>query len=514
MSEEKNQDDQVRVVARMRPTNETETLYWNVSEQDCAISDDKNRFNFDSVYDGSRSTEYIYDRSIRDMIPGIVKNGLNGIIMAYGQTSGGKTYAMQGDADGSSLGIVQLVADQIFSEMENTPEQDFTIQVSCFEVYNEQIGDLLDRENAGALRINREDPLKPYVMSTDYLVSTRKELVGYLMEGYENRTVDSTCANCHSSRSHCISRILIESQLGEDVLKSELTLVDLAGSESAKHTEALPGQKTQREGSNINKSLLALLNVINCLKDSKQAVITYRDSKLTEALQYSLSRNAKLYIICCAKPTENFASESRYTFRFGTEAQQVKVDVKPNKAKDTNESIIRFLRSKLEEVRERLYELEQERKTEKQSSPSSEEEELREEIDKCESYFVPKVRVDVEPQDFQIPQPSFIPDDSDKAVPQQPNEDQNSIPIPTRVPSEDEFDLMHNISTKTISTAATEESLPHTTSDKNKEQMNQEDDDEKENLLEANLIQKERMKCFPCVPCFWVPKTNPETVQS
>ena len=511
MGNEKNRNDQVRVVARIRPINGAdENNYWNISGKDCAISDDKNTFKFDNVYHGSQSTKHIYDDSIRDMIPDIVKNGINGIIMAYGQTSSGKTYTMQGKSDGSKPGIVQLVADQIFSEIANTPENRFTIQVSCFEVYNEQIRDLLDIDNPGDLKINRKNPLRPYVQSFDYLVSSRDELVGYLLEGNKNRAVDSTCVNGHSSRSHCISRIVIENQSEEGVLQSELTLVDLAGSESSKYMDVIPLQKTQREGSNINKSLLALSNVINCLEDEKKTVITYRDSKLTAALQYSLNRNAKLYIICCAKPTKKFATETRNTFRFAEKAQKVKVAVKSNTVKDSDESIILFLRTELKKCRERLSELKQESQSRKQTFSEEEEEEICEQINQYESYFLPKWKMDTQPQ---IPLPSFINEDSDKVL-QKPDKYTDFTMIPTRVPSDDEHSLGRNMSTRTISTAATEGTVNHTTHNGRNGRMNQEDDDEEENQLEANLIQKEQWKCCPTLPRFWESKTNTQNVQT
>ena len=59
--------------------------------------------------------------------------------------------------------------------------------------------------------------------------------------------------------------------------------VDLAGSERAKKTGATGA--TMKEGIMINKSLLALGNVISALTDDKKAHhIPYRDSKLTRIL--------------------------------------------------------------------------------------------------------------------------------------------------------------------------------------------------------------------------------------
>jgi len=53
-----------------------------------------------------------------------------------------------------------------------------------------------------------------------------------------------------------------------------------------------------REGSNINKSLLALSNVINKLSGGSKQFINYRDSKLTRILQKALGGNSSTAIIC------------------------------------------------------------------------------------------------------------------------------------------------------------------------------------------------------------------------
>lgn len=67
--------------------------------------------------------------------------------------------------------------------------------------------------------------------------------------------------------------------------------------------------KKNSEGTNINKSLLALGNCINALaensKKSKlegQKYIPYRDSKLTRILKDSLGGNSKTVMIACISP--------------------------------------------------------------------------------------------------------------------------------------------------------------------------------------------------------------------
>ena len=142
-----------------------------------------------------------------------------------------------------------------------------------------------------------------------------EEVMDYMSQGDEFRNIAATKLNELSSRSHTVFRINISSQetatapgsadgstLQRGKMKiSQLNLVDLAGSEGASKTQA-EGIRL-REGQNINRSLLALSNVINRLSSqgghsaSKQ-FINYRDSKLTRILQSSLGGNSQTAIIC------------------------------------------------------------------------------------------------------------------------------------------------------------------------------------------------------------------------
>ena len=74
--------------------------------------------------------------------------GYNGTIFAYGQTSSGKTFTMEGLSidDDKLKGIVPRMMDNIFDLIESAPEElEFTVKCSFLEIYKERINDLLDR---------------------------------------------------------------------------------------------------------------------------------------------------------------------------------------------------------------------------------------------------------------------------------------------------------------------------------------------------------------------------------
>ena len=75
-----------------------------------------------------------------------------------------------------------------------------------------------------------------------------------------------------------------EQKSTDELIVAKFHFVDLAGNERTKKTGATGS--TLKEGININKSLLALGNVISALtaEDNKAKHVCYRDSKLTKIL--------------------------------------------------------------------------------------------------------------------------------------------------------------------------------------------------------------------------------------
>lgn len=73
--------------------------------------------------------------------------------------------------------------------------------------------------------------------------------------------------------------------LNPNVRVAKMSLIDLAGSERASATNAKGARL--REGANINRSLLALGNVINTLADPKVAPFYQH---INDHLEYNISR--------------------------------------------------------------------------------------------------------------------------------------------------------------------------------------------------------------------------------
>lgn len=166
------------------------------------------------------------------------------------------------------------------------------------------------------------------------VVTDVQSIMSAMRRGGKLRETNATDMNKHSSRSHTIFRLMMESKerstrrlSGDDIdgaiLESHLNLVDLAGSESVRHTHAA-GTRLKEAGK-INKSLLMLSRVINQI-GSGAGFIAFRDSKLTHILQPSLAGNCMTALIACATPSGMYREETRTTLAFAQRAKLIKTN--------------------------------------------------------------------------------------------------------------------------------------------------------------------------------------------
>ena len=180
--------------------------------------------------------------------------------------------------------------------------------MSFQKIYQEQINDLLSKNINHSLEI-RENAIRGIHIPklTEINITSYEQAMELFNNGELLRRYGDTEMNEHSSRSHTIFRINYEMRgknRPDKVITSQLNLVDLAGSEDINKAKAEGNRK--KEGLHINKSLLALSNVIMRLKerqDNEKCFINFRDSKLTRFLQNSLSGNSKTAVICTINPS-------------------------------------------------------------------------------------------------------------------------------------------------------------------------------------------------------------------
>ena len=358
-------DSRIRVFIRARPlfkTESSDSFSYSTSTLSLKSPGPKNQnsFTFDRVYNPSSTTEEIFESSSKHIIENALA-GYNGTIFAYGQTTSGKTHTMIGNMDG----IIPKSLSYLYHLMQKNDNIEYKVWISYLEIYNETVNDLLEPRSIN-LRI-REDPSEGYFVAGLKQISVHNtlEALKVLEFGEKQRSYRATNIHEHSSRSHSVLRILIESKeiqrldmdeeehlhLKGTVKFSVINLVDLAGSE---RMNEVGGDST--ETSHINKSLFVLTNVINKLSESPTGHIPYRDSKLTRVLSNSIGGNALTSIICTIAPDISNIQLSLSTLRFALRAKCIRNQPKINEVLDDSALLVAY-KNKISQLEAQLMNL-------------------------------------------------------------------------------------------------------------------------------------------------------------
>ncbi|XP_062406318.1 kinesin-like protein KIF25 [Sardina pilchardus] len=344
-------------------------------------------FEFERVHGPTDNQEAVFEE-VRPLLTSLL-DGYNVCIMAYGQTGGGKTHTMVGSHHdnhssstvGDQEGIIPKAASELFRLISERPVGAHTVEVSVMEVYNNEVLDLLAKDEDGvATGAVKRDVITTATGTSEVPclahepVSSRAEVMRLLSAVLKLRAQSPTLVHRDSSRSHLIVTLTVTSRsanaftmarrlqssrqepprapqrdfwsprcprrananasgargraarstsedpISQEPLRTRLQLVDLAGSECVGQSGV--SGATLWESSCINRSLSALSDVLGALAEQRPHV-PYRNSKLTHLLQDYIGGDAKLLVMLCVSPTQRFLAESMQSLGFGSRARQV-----------------------------------------------------------------------------------------------------------------------------------------------------------------------------------------------
>ncbi|XP_038655990.1 LOW QUALITY PROTEIN: kinesin-like protein KIF3C [Scyliorhinus canicula] len=362
--------ESVKVVVRCRPMNGKEDagacdqiVDMDVKLGQVSIQNPKTSptevpktFTFDAVYDSSSKQSDLYDETVRPLVDSVLQ-GFNGTVFAYGQTGTGKTYTMQGIwAEPEKRGIIPNSFEHIFTHISRSQDQQYLVRASYLEIYQEEIRDLLNKDENKKLELKEKPETGVYIKDlSSFVTKNVKEIEHVMNVGNQTRSVASTNMNEYSSRSHAIFVVTVEcSELGLDgenhIRVGKLNLVDLAGSERQSKT-GVQGERL-KEATKINLSLSALGNVISALVDGKSTHIPYRDSKLTRLLEDSLGGNAKTIMVATIGPASGNYEESLTTLRYANRTKNIKN--KPRINEDPKDALLREFQEEIARLKAQL----------------------------------------------------------------------------------------------------------------------------------------------------------------
>jgi hypothetical protein len=306
--------EHVTAVVRIRPIIEGEqcrqlgVTHVHPSGSRPQVVAGKRHFTVDHVFGMHSETKSIFEEIVRPHVQSFCLDGVNGTVMAYGQTGAGKTHTVQG--------LVPLLLSEIVA---HAPLAD--LEFSCIEVYGDEIRDLFTVDPLPPkkpLTVTEGSRGTPEVVGATRLkVETLEEAVGIFQMGLERRCSGETSMNSGSSRSHCVFTV-IRHLPGR--LTSVYNVVDLAGSERQKRTNNVGIRFKESIG--INSCLLALGNVIRALAERKEH-IPYRACKLTRILQGALGGDSRTIFIACIAPNTVNVDETIRTLQYSCKAMQI-----------------------------------------------------------------------------------------------------------------------------------------------------------------------------------------------
>ncbi|KAJ6618850.1 hypothetical protein B0H10DRAFT_1877274 [Mycena sp. CBHHK59/15] len=174
-------------------------------------------FSFDQVHGPPTTQHALFTATALPLVARFVE-GFNCTILAYGQTSSGKTHTMTGadlDADPSdpnnAMGIIPRAVSTIFASARQTKQErggawDYAIKSSFIEIYNEDLIDLLTSDDGRREVQIREDKEGHIIWGGLKEVSVKNpaEVLALLRKGSSIRRTNETDMNAQSSRSHAI----------------------------------------------------------------------------------------------------------------------------------------------------------------------------------------------------------------------------------------------------------------------------------------------------------------------
>lgn len=316
---------------------------------------DTHKFSFDHVFGEQVDNISVYEAAAKPLVNTFFAGG-RATCFAYGQTGAGKTYTMEGSGL-ENPGLYTLAVTDVFDRLrqmeqaqwqadangEYTGQDALQVWISFYEIYASKLKDLLN--HSGLLDCWEDANQEVRIVGlTEIECTDEEEVLSYIEQGSRIRATGVTGANDDSSRSHAVFQIAlrrpvttkidqtaqlvkrlvndgnVEEERGVEV--GRLCFIDLAGSERGGDTSR-SSRQTRMEGSEINKSLLALKECIRAM-DQRKDHTPFRGSKLTQVLKSSLmGKKCATVMIANVSPSSSNVEHTLNTLRYSDRVKEL-----------------------------------------------------------------------------------------------------------------------------------------------------------------------------------------------
>ena len=260
-----------------------------------------------NIFNENTTNQDVYENYFKPKILEFIENDVSVFsTMAYGQTGSGKTYTLFGNLKCPGL---------VFNIINTLLENKILLNISCLQIYNNQISDLLNNDSIIKI-FDTPDRIKFSSNINTIKIDNYKNACAKINFVMQNRIIGCTKLNNQSSRSHIIFTIHFNNK--------KLYIIDLAGNEKGKYSVAHKDKNKLQEYIHINKSLFALKECIRSFSmDYKY--IPYRNSKLTLLLKEIFFNNGIVSFIATLSPLKEHFFDIVDTLKFSTSLQSKRI---------------------------------------------------------------------------------------------------------------------------------------------------------------------------------------------
>ncbi|KAF4688057.1 hypothetical protein FOZ60_003223 [Perkinsus olseni] len=327
----------MNVIVRLRRCDEAPPVAVKKSSSSVLVSADRDGIRgaspatdysgFAAVIDGegpNSDQREVYHRVASRAVHSVATGLSDACVLVYGQTGAGKTRTVFGDPgfwrgridsaktdDAASAGILPRSVGVMFRILAEDSCRSPEIFISCAELYQGQIRDLLFPERKPRLLGNRAGSHS--LVDIGWLrITNTTGFCDSVRRCASHRMTSATTGNSLSSRSHCFFYIKVGART--------LTIVDLAGSERlAKHGSSQAAHRIT-ETKTINLSLSWLSHCFKAVSDGQKPPV--RESALTRLLHGAIVGDQPVAVCLCITDRPRDLEETRGTLAFGKLAQR------------------------------------------------------------------------------------------------------------------------------------------------------------------------------------------------
>ncbi|XP_076953056.1 kinesin-like protein KIN-10C [Bidens hawaiensis] len=297
----------------------------------------KHEYEVDYCYHQNEDASVMFSKEIKPQIAKVF-DGENSTFIAFGARGSGKTCTIQGCEENPGLGMLAM------AEILKIVGERHAVAVSVYEVLHNHVYDALDSKNPEVHVLEGAQGKIMLKGLSKVRVKTILEFQKLYFSGDTSNKSTQKMTLELPRRSHkaLMIHILACNEGGKSKCIGKMNFVDLAGYENARRNSSEGSSFI--EGTQINKSLNAFLNVIHAV-NANETRVPYRESKLARVLQDCLGGNNHISMIVCLNPF--FCPDSIHAVTLASRLKNVKpVSVLSSSVKKFSNTVIQLSTNK------------------------------------------------------------------------------------------------------------------------------------------------------------------------